>query len=109
VQELLRTILDVEAEARGQLAAAQQDCEGRVRAAEEQGREQIRRARQAREAIARAVEEQLVADAQEEAQRIADSWLAKTNAMRALAEPCMERAVETVLQCVLGRSDEDDS
>jgi vacuolar-type H+-ATPase subunit H len=108
VQELLRVILEAEADARRQLAAAQQEGERQVREAEEHGRQRIREARDSHEGIARAVEAELVAAARQQAQQLTESQRAKVTAMRALAEPRMEGAVQTALAHVLGRDNADD-
>jgi vacuolar-type H+-ATPase subunit H len=98
----LRVILEAEAAARQQFDAAREEGARLVHQAEVEARELVRAARDEREAVAHAVEEGLVADAQQEANRIADEANAAAATMRATAQPRLAEAVAAVIQCVLG-------
>ena len=108
MQEQLRMILEAEAEARRQIEAARQDCQLLVAQAEEDGRRRVREAHEARETIIRAEEERLAAEAEEKARRIEEGTRTRALAMRSLAQARIDRAVEAVLQCVLGQGEADD-
>jgi len=107
VHESLRLILQTEAEARGQLESAQHEAERRVRDAEDEGRRQVHAARDGRDTLAAAVETQLVHEARERAEHLAEGARSRIQAMRALAAPRLEHATEAVLELVLGRDHED--
>ena len=98
----LRVILTAEAAARQQFDAAREESARLVRQAEVEAREQVRAAREEREAVTRAVEERIVADAQQEASRILEEVNAAAVAMRAAAQPRLAEAVAAVIQCILG-------
>jgi vacuolar-type H+-ATPase subunit H len=100
--EQLRTILAAEALARQRFEAAREESASLVRQAEADARQQERAARDAREAVARAVEDRIIAEAQFEASRILEEATAAAAAMRAAAQPRMPQAVEAVIRCLLG-------
>lgn len=99
-------ILEAEGDARQRLEAAREECKRIVAQAEEEGRRRVRDAREARDVIIRAEEERLLAEAQDKARQIEEGAHARMAAMRARAEPRMERAVGAVLKCVLGQDDD---
>ncbi|HSP96577.1 MAG TPA: V-type ATPase subunit subunit G family protein [Candidatus Dormibacteraeota bacterium] len=98
----LRVILAAEGAARQQFDAAREESTRLVQQAEVEARDRVRAAREEREAVAHAVEERIVADAQQEASRILDESTAAAAAMRAAAQPRLAEAVEAVIRSVLG-------
>jgi len=107
VQEQLRLILAAEVEARQQVDAAQRNGHLEVAQAEENSRRQVQAARDERPALIRAVQAQLTAAADQQAQRLREDAGTKTAALRQLAESRLERAVDAVLRCLLERDDGD--
>ena len=107
-QDQLRMILAAEAEARQQFEAAAGECQRLLAQAEEEGRCCVREAREGRDALARSVEQQIVAEAEEKAWRVAEGTHARATAMQAHAAARMDAAVEIVLRCVLGSEVDDD-
>jgi len=102
----LRVILEAEAAARERFDTAREEGARLVHQAEVEARELVRAAREEREAVARAVEEGIIADAEQEASRIADEANAAATAMRAAAQPHLAEAVAAVIQCLLGPEDD---
>jgi vacuolar-type H+-ATPase subunit H len=100
--EELRVILAAEAAARQQFEAASEESARLAQQAELQAHGYVRAAREAREAVARAVEERIVAEAQQEANRILEEANAAAAAMRTAAQSRLAEAVKAVMQCVLG-------
>lgn len=107
-QDQLRMILAAEAEARRQFEAAGSECQRLLAQAEEEGRRCVREAREGRDAQAQSVEQQIVAEAEEKAWRVAERTRAQVAAMQALAAAKMDAAAEIVLRCVLESEADDD-
>jgi vacuolar-type H+-ATPase subunit H len=101
--EQLRIVLEAEAEARQRLEAARETAKTLVSDAENDGRQRVQQARAAREAVVRSVEDQWVQQARQKAAAAEDEVRVRVQALRARAEPRVERAVETLVRRVLGR------
>jgi vacuolar-type H+-ATPase subunit H len=100
--EQLRVILAAEAAARQQFDAAKEEGTRLVRRAEAEARQQVGSARETREAVARAVEDGIVAGAQQEASGLLEETNTAAAAMRAAAQPRMLGAVEAIIGYLLG-------
>ncbi len=107
-QDELRLILAAEAAAGQQLEAAQREGQLLLAQAEERARHQVGAARDSRDALAQAVEERMLAEADEKVRRLTEGARAQALAMRERAAPKMDAAVELVLRCVLGTEGGDD-
>jgi vacuolar-type H+-ATPase subunit H len=94
-------ILEAEADAHRQFDAARAQAAEIVRQAEMEAQEQVRAARDARENEAAAVEEGLVAAAQQQVTRILATADATAAAMQEQAAGRLHRAVEAVVNVVL--------
>lgn len=102
MQAQLRVILEAEAEARRRLEAARAESAALAARAAEEARALVREACEAREVISREAEERLVAAARERAAGIGGEALARVGELRTRAASRMDRAIDLVLQAVLG-------
>jgi vacuolar-type H+-ATPase subunit H len=102
-------ILAAEAEARQAVDAAQRDCQGLVREAEEDSRRRVHEAGDTRDALAQSVEERLVAAAQQNAVHMAEGTRLQAAAMQARAGPRIDAAVEAVVHFVLTANGQGDA
>jgi vacuolar-type H+-ATPase subunit H len=101
VLEDLRVILDAEAEARRQFDAARAHVADLLRQAEEEAQRSVRQAQAARDTDAEAVEARLLAEAQQQANRILATAEATAAALQTQAAAHVEQAVDALVQAVL--------
>jgi vacuolar-type H+-ATPase subunit H len=103
----LKVILEAEAEARRQYAAATEQAAQLVRAAETEAQQQVRAAHEAHESTAAAVEAHLVGAAREEATRLSRSAAGAAADLGTQAAMRFERAVEALVNAVLSPETDD--